>query len=137
MKPSTIELPSNRKFGLFFASIFAVAALYFANYFNKESTYITAWIFTGLALIFVTLALTKPAMLLPLNKLWMGFGLLLGKIISPIVLGAIFFLIFTPTGFFMRLFGRDELRLKTKPIPSYWKARETGQSSANSFKHQF
>lgn len=133
MKFSEIELPRNRTFGLFFAGVFVIVAAYF--FYHQTQT--TAWIFAGLAALFIVLALAVPDVLLPLNKLWMRFGFLLGMIISPIVLGVIFFLLFTPIGLIMRLFGRDELRLKLRDTASHWKTRETGDVENESFKHQF
>lgn len=130
---SNIELPSNRKFGLFFAAIFALACGYFFN----KSILNFSWIFGGLAIVFFLIALLKADLLLPLNKLWMRLGMLLGMIISPIVLGIIFFVLFTPIGILMRLFGRDELRLKPKFSASYWKDRNPNEPIAESFKHQF
>jgi hypothetical protein len=67
----------------------------------------------------------------------MSFGLMLGKISSPIVLGFIFFGIFTPVGIFMRILGRDELRLKMKSQKSYWKMREADPFNSDTFKNQF
>ena len=133
MKLSGIELPSNRKFGLFFAAIFVLAS----GYFFKEGSQSIAWVFGGIAVIFSFVALTKSELLLPLNKLWMRFGLLLGMIVSPIVFGVIFFVLFTPVGMLMRLFGCDELRLKAKSATSYWKLRNPSGPSADSFKNQF
>lgn len=133
MKFSDLELPSNRNFGLFFAAVLAIAFTYFFN--EKANT--VAWICFGLASIFATLAVTKAEVLLPLNKLWMQFGLLLGMVVSPIILGLIFFIMFTPLGLLMRLFGRDELRLKSKNAASYWKVREPSVPSSESFKNQF
>jgi len=66
----------------------------------------------------------------------MSFGLVLGMIVSPIVMGAIFFMIFTPIGILMRLFGRDELLLQFKTKPSYWTKRKNDLQS-NSFRRQF
>lgn len=133
MKFSEIELPSNRKFGLFFAVIFFLAC----GYYFYQNSLIIASVLGGLAIVFAILAHTKPDLLLPLNKLWMRFGLILGMIVSPIVLGAIFFVLFTPVGLLMRLFGRDELRLKPIPAASYWKTRNPSGPSAGSFKNQF
>ena len=78
----------------------------------------------------------KPDTLLPLNKLWMRFGLLLGMIISPIVMGVIFFVIFTPIALIMRLFGRDELRLQFNKQSSHWVGR-TDEAQPVTFKNQF
>jgi len=75
-------------------------------------------------------------LLTPFNKLWMRLGLLLGLIISPLVIGMIFFVLFVPIGILMRLFGRDELRLKSKAGGSYWIRRET-QAQTVLFKLQF
>ena len=133
MKLSEVQLPSNRKFGIFFTFVFATTATYF---FWEGSTQVSA-ILGVLAALFSLVTIIKSELLLPLNKLWMRFGLLLGMIVNPIVLGLIFFLIFTPISFLMRLFGRDELRLKVKKADSYWKMREPSGPSAESFKHQF
>lgn len=132
MKLSEIELPSNKKFGFFFTFVFAVAAAYFFNSANLT----WAYAFSTAALIFLVITLVKDDILLPLNKLWMRFGLLLGMIVSPIVLGIIFFGLFTPIATLMRLGGRDELRLKLNKKSSHWITRgEPIQSE--SFKHQF
>ena len=132
MRFSEIELPTNRKFGFFFTVVFAVAASYF--YYSANVTW--AYVFTATALIFLFITLIKSDVLLPLNKLWMRFGLLLGMIVSPIVIGIIFFGLFTPIAMLMRLSGRDELRLKSTQKASYWISR--GEAiKAESFKHQF
>ena len=132
MKFSEIELPSNRKFGFFFTFIFAVAAAYFYYSANVSWTYV----FIAAALVFLLVTLIKSDALLPLNKLWMRFGLLLGMIVSPIVLGVIFFGLFTPIAILMRLIGRDELRLKFIDKTSYWVSRGEPIKS-ESFKNQF
>ena len=73
----------------------------------------------------------------PLNKLWMRLGLLLGMIMSPIVMGIIFFGLFTPISLVMRLLGRDELKLKPKPCQSSWRLVEHSRPDLQSFKNQF
>ena len=132
MKFSEIELPSNRKFGFFFTFVFALAAAYFYHSTNVTWTYL----FTAAALAFLLITLIKSDALLPLNKLWMCFGLLLGMIVSPIVLGIVFFGLFTPIGMIMRLSGRDELRLKLMQKSSHWISREEPIKS-DSFNNQF
>ena len=132
MKFSEIELPSNRKFGFFFTFVFAVAATYFCYLANVPWTYL----FLAAASAFLLITLVKSDALLPLNKLWMRFGLLLGMIVSPIVLGVIFFGLFTPIAMLMRFSGRDELRLKFNQKASHWISREEPIKS-ESFKHQF
>ncbi len=74
--------------------------------------------------------------LFPLNKLWIKFGILLGIIVNPIIMGIIFFGIFTPIAILMRLSGRDELRLRLKKKKTYWINRKT-LNRFDSFKKQF
>lgn len=133
MRFADIELPSNRKFGYFFTGVFAVAGLYFGF---KDSTTLS-YAFFGLSALFLIVTLIKADLLLPLNKLWMGLGFLLGMIISPIVLGVIFFVLFTPIALVTRVFGRDELRLKLKERQSHWKIRTTDAAQEGGFKNQF
>ena len=132
MKFSEIKFPSNRKFGFFFTFVFVVVAAYF--YYSDNVTW--AYVFSAAAMIFLLVTLIKSDALLPLNKLWMRFGLLLGMIVSPIVLGIIFFGLFTPIAMLMRLRGRDELRLKFTRKASHWISRSE-QIKSESFKHQF
>ena len=132
MRLSEIELPSNRKFGFFFTFVFAAAATYFYYSVNE----IWAYVFIAAALIFMLVTLVKSDALLLLNKLWMRFGLLLGMIVSPIVLGIIFFGLFTPIAILMRLSGRDELQLKCTQKASHWILRGEPIKS-ESFKRQF
>ena len=132
MKLSEVELPSNKKFGFFFTLVFALVAGYF--YFSDS----WAWVypFSTVAVILFTVSIFKADILLPLNKLWIRLGLLLGMIVSPVVLGIIFFGLFTPIAFLMRISGRDELRLKFKNKASHWISRSE-PIHEDSFKHQF
>ena len=132
MKFSEVELPSNRKFGFFFTLVFAIAAAYFF-----EAVKMTwAYAFIAAALVFLIVTLVKSDALLLLNKLWMRFGLLLGMIVNPIILGVIFFGLFTPIATLMRLSGRDELRLKFTQKKSHWITRSEPIKS-ESFENQF
>ena len=132
LKFSEIKLPSNRKFGFLFTFVFAVGTCYsyFAGYKGL------AYVLFAAASMFLLLTLVKSDALLPLNKLWMHFGLLLGFIVSPIVLGLMFFVLITPISVLMRLSGRDQLRLKFTCKESYWISREETIKS-ESFKNQF
>jgi hypothetical protein len=132
MTLSKVELPSNRKFGFFFTGVFLVIAVWF--WYNDSVT--AASTFAALMSVFLLITLVKVDVLLPLNKLWMSFGLLLGMIVSPIVLGFIFFLIFTPIALTMRLFRRDELRLRFRNKSSHWIKREV-PAQPESFQNQF
>ena len=110
------QLPTNRKFGWFFVFVFGVLVIY--SYFKAWST--VAWIALTFNIFFVVLTLFAPQSLAPLNRIWFEFGILLGRIFSPIVLGIIFFLLITPTSLVTRLFGRDELKIKKRNVESYW-----------------
>ena len=132
MNVGNLNLPSNRKFGFFFTFVFAVTATYL--YYTENITWTYAFITISFSFLIITLV--KSDVLLPLNKLWMRLGLLLGIIVSPIVLGIIFFGLFTPIAILMRLSGRDELKLKFNKKPSYWITRSEPINS-NSFKNQF
>ena len=133
MKYSEIELPSNKKFGMFFAAVFLALCGYFYWTGSVHLSIAMAVVSVVLALI----AIIRPVWLLPLNTLWMRFGWLLGAIVSPLVLGMLFFLLFTPLALMMRLFGRDELRIRKQSSGTHWKPRQPGELSAGSFKNQF
>ena len=130
----TPQLPSNKKFGLLFAAIFLALALY-ANSKN-EATFII-----GLLLLisgfFLISSFFYQTLLTPLNKAWFMLGLALGKVVSPLVLGIIFFGLITPIALIARLIGRDELKLKRPKKSSYWSEPIGSNSDADSFKNQF
>ena len=132
MNFSDTELPSNSKFGFFFSVVFLVAFLYFFI----SGIYLAAYTFASLTLLFFIITLVKAELLLPFNKLWMRFGVILSLIISPLILGIIFFGLITPIALLMRLFGRDELRLRLANKSSYWIDRNLS-TEAESFKYQF
>ena len=132
MKFSEVELPSNKKFGFFFSFIFGLAALYF--YANASMSW--AYSMAFLSAVFLSVTIIKADVLLPLNKLWMKFGLLLSMIVSPIIFGVIFFGLFTPIAVLMRMRGRDELRLKLNAKASHWISRSSPIKSV-SFRNQF
>jgi len=126
------QLPSNKNFGYFFTLLFALVGAYF--YYSSNLSW--AYVFVATALVFLLVTLIKSDALLPLNKLWMRFGLILGSIVSPIVLGIIFFGLFAPIAILMRLSGRDELRLKFIQKTSHWISRDEPIKS-ESFGNQF
>tara|TARA_B110000003_G_C16625552_1_gene524752 strand:+ start:1718 stop:2116 length:399 start_codon:yes stop_codon:yes gene_type:complete len=132
MNLSEVELPSNRKFGFFFTGVFGVVATYLYITKNTEWSYI----FGSISLGFLTVTIINANLLLSLNKLWIRFGLLLGMIVSPIILGVIFFGLFTPIAIIMRLSRRDELRLNFNKKSSHWILRSEPIKS-ESFKQQF
>ena len=116
MKFSEVKLPSDKKFGLFFAIIFLFIFLIFIYAANLT----IAYIFLLLSIIFLSLSFLKPELLNIFNKAWMFIGFLINKVTSPIILGVIFFGLFTPISIILRAFGRDELRLKLDKQQSNW-----------------
>lgn len=132
MKLLEIELPSNRKFGFFFTLLFAISAFYLYCFVDMSWAFVLA----SISFILLIITLVKSQALLPLNKMWMRLGLFLGKITSPIILGLIFFGLFTPIAIMMRLGGRDELRLKFTSKTSHWILRNN-PIKHESFKNQF
>ncbi len=132
MKYQQIELPSNRKFGFFFSLVFFILATYFIYIQSKA----IALAMLLVASLFLVIAFFKADLLLPLNKIWMRFGLLLGRVISPIILGIIFFGLITPYSIVIRIFGRDELRLRISKNKTHWITRSQS-SPQTDFKRQF
>jgi cytochrome b subunit of formate dehydrogenase len=133
MNLSSLELPSNRKFGFFFSLVFLILAGYF--WWTSVESLVACFIFLSGAFLLITLF--KADLLLPLNRIWMRLGLVLGMIVSPVIMGIIFFGLFVPLGIMMRVFGRDELRLKTTSRPSHWRERSSEQTDGDAFKRQF
>ena len=133
MKISELILPSNKKFGIFFCVIFLIFSIYFyLNFFLTLSVF-----FIIFSLIFIILAFSYPKLLLPLNYAWMFLGFSLGRIINPIVLGIIYFLLITPIGIIRRFLGNDELKLhNNKKLSSYWIPKKNNTEVSN-FKNQF
>ena len=119
-----IKLPSNRNFGIVFFVVFLIIALWPVLKQNE----IRIWSLI-ISFIFFVLGLINSRLLTPLNKLWFKFGILLGNIISPIVMGIVFFLVVTPTGLVMRIFRKDILKLKKNSSDSYWINKDNTNSS--------
>ena len=134
MKGSNTPLPSNRKFGVFFTTL----ALILTGYFLWKQELVSVILSFSFAVILLLITLIKDRLLLPLNRLWMRLGLLLGSIFNPIVMGFLFFFLFTPIAVIGRLIGRDELRLKkTDKETSYWVMRSYNEQNDDAFKDQF
>ena len=124
-----VKISSNRNFGIVFFVVFLLIALY--PLINSGEIRIWSAV---IALIFLVLGILNSNILSPLNKLWFKFGIFLGKIISPIIMGIIFFLVVTPIGLIMRLLGKDVLNLRYNDYKSYW-IEKTGPKSK--MKNQF
>jgi hypothetical protein len=96
------------------------------------------WWLLAVAVVFSALALVVPRALYPLNRAWFRFGLLLHRVISPIVIGAVFFLCVTPIGLIMRLLGKDVLSLRRRAdLPSYWIERDPPGPEPGTMTNQF
>ena len=126
-------MSSDRALGFVFAAVFLAIGVY-------------PWLFSGTvrpwALIlggtFAATALVLPSLLAPLNRVWTRFGMLLHKLMSPIILGIMFFLVITPMGIVMRWLGKDPLRLHFEPDqPSYWLERTPPGPKPDTFSDQF
>ncbi len=124
-----IKIGSNKSFGIVFFVVFLLISLY--PLLNNENIRIWSLV---ISLIFLILGVLNSKILSPLNKIWFKFGIFLGKIISPLVMGVIFFLVVTPIGLIMRLLGKDVLNLKFSDHKSYW-IEKTGPKSK--MKNQF
>ena len=120
---------SNKSFGIVFFLVFLLIGVY--PLINDDSIRIWSLI---ISLIFLILGLINSNILTPLNQIWFKFGILLGKIISPIIMGIIFFLVVTPTVLIMRILRKDLLNLKFNNSKSYW-IEKTGPKSK--MKNQF
>ena len=124
-----IKISSNRSFGIVFFVVFSLVALYPLSYSGE----IRIWSLI-ISLAFLVLGLLNSKILNPLNKFWFKFGIFLGKLISPVIMGIIFFLVVTPIGIIMRFFGKDVLNLKYNKNKSYWIEKNGPKSK---MKNQF
>jgi|TARA_B100000780_G_C20892567_1_gene355220 hypothetical protein len=115
MQKNNIKISSNRSFGIVFFLVFLIFSIYPVS----KSENIIVWSLI-LSIIFLILGLFNSSILTPFNKLWFKFGIFLGKIVSPIVMGLVFFLVVTPTGLLLRFFGKDILNLKKNKKNTYW-----------------
>lgn len=127
------EGSSDRSFGLVFATFFLIIALLPLLHGHT----LRFWA-VGVSLVFCVIAFVIPSILAPLNRLWTKFGMLLHAIVSPVALAILFYGVVTPTGFIMRLMGKDLLRLRfDRKASSYWIERTPPGPDAESLKNQF
>lgn len=132
-RSETIEGSSDRVFGLVFAGAFSVLALWPMVHGGA----IRLWAIL-LAAVFLVLALAVPRALSRLNRLWMRLGLLMGRVVSPVAIGIVYYLTVVPTGLIMRALGKNPMRLGfDKELPSYWIKREPPGPDPKSMSDQF
>tara|TARA_B100000767_G_scaffold273546_1_gene304013 strand:- start:108 stop:497 length:390 start_codon:yes stop_codon:yes gene_type:complete len=125
-------LPSNKKFGFFFSIIFFIAYIYFLLNDSKIS-----YLIISLFLIILSTTLFFPDKLAIFNKAWLNFGLMIGTIVSPIVLGIIFFIILSPIAIVTRITGRDELKIDMKKKNTHWIKRSSNEIDPTDFRRQY
>lgn len=132
-KHQEVRPGSDRGFGITFAVVFTLVALFPV----LSGGGVRLWaLVVGAG--FLGASLAAPAALAPLNRLWFRFGLLLGRIMTPVVMGLLFFATVTPTAFLMRAFGKNPLRLGFEPAAaSYWIPREPPGPAPESLRKQF
>ena len=124
-----IKTSSNKSFGIVFFIVFLIISLW--PLFSANEVRIWSLI---ISIIFLILGLINSRILTPLNKLWFKFGIFLGNIISPIVMGIIYFVVVTPIALVLKLLNKDVLTLKKTKNSSYWINKEKYNSS---MKNQF
>ena len=119
-------MSSNRSFGLLFFIVFFIIGQW-----PLKNDLELNYIFIGISIIFLILGILNSKVLTPLNKIWVKFGELLGRIIAPLVMALIYFSILTPISLIMRIFGKDFLNLKSSRENSYWIKREKNIGTMN------
>tara|TARA_B100000674_G_scaffold473354_1_gene464169 strand:+ start:669 stop:1055 length:387 start_codon:yes stop_codon:yes gene_type:complete len=124
-----IKISTNKSFGIVFFFVFIIIGLFPA----LSGGNVRLWSIV-ISVIFLILGLLNSKILSPLNKLWFRFGIILGRVVSPLVMGFVFFLVVTPIGLFMRIIGRDLLNLKFSKKNSYWLDKDGPKSK---MKNQF
>lgn len=128
-----VKMGSEKSFGLVFAAVFLIIALWPLMGGSMPRLWALA-----IAAVFAGLGMWRPRTLAPLNRLWFRFGLLLNKIVSPLVMGILYYVTVVPTGLIMRALGRDPLRVKPDPeATSYWIEVDREQAAASSMRNQF
>ena len=128
-----IKTSSDKTFGLVFAGVFLLITVW-PLFRGGEPRF---WALLPAA-VFALFALVRPSLLAVPNRLWTRFGLLLGKVISPVMLGLLFFAVLVPIGTLMRIFGQDPLRLKRDTAAgSYWIPRQPPGPPPGSLTNQF
>jgi hypothetical protein len=137
LEPSLARGPapesSDRSFGFVFAAVFAIVGCWPLLHLEPPR-----WWALGVAIAFAAVAFFRPHILRPFNRAWLALGRLLHRVMSPLIMGAIFFLCVTPIAWIMRLRGKDVLSLSRRPdLSSYWIPRQPSPPAAETMKRQF
>lgn len=132
-REEVVKGSTNRNFGTVFAVFFGLIAAYGIY---KSTSHWPYWLTAAILMAGITIV--APGLLTWPNRMWGKLGLLMSKVISPIVMGLLFYVIITPIGVFMRLIGKDLLSLKWHPeAKSYWIERDPPGPAAESLRNQF
>ena len=124
-----VKIGSNKSFGVVFFIVFLIIGTY--PLLSQNDVRLWSLI---ISIIFLILGLLNSKLLTPFNKIWFKFGILLGKIVSPLVMGLIFFFVVTPIGILMRILNKDLLNLKFNKKTTYWIEKNDPKSK---MKNQF
>lgn len=130
---SDVKIPSNKSFGFFWTAVFGGLTIY-AVY---HQWVILRLVFAFLFIFFLILTIFASNKLHALNILWLKFGIIIGKLTNPVIMGIIFFGLFTPLRLYFGLIKRDELYLHKDSRPSYWKLRKLPQVNHDNFRDMF
>ena len=132
-KEEEVKVSSDRSFGIVFTLVFLTVGAWVVSSGQSKG-----WLFFVSAALFFVVAIARPSILGPLNRAWAKFGLLLGQVFNPILLGVVFFLVVTPIAVVLRLWGKDSLHLKSKSdLESYWIDRSPAGPKFGSMTKQF
>ena len=132
-KEEEVKVSSDRSFGIVFTLVFLAMGVWVVSGGQSKG-----WFFFVSAVLFLVAAIARPSILGPLNRAWAKFGLLLGQVFNPLLLGVIFFLVVTPMAVIRRLLGKDSLHLKSKSnLESYWIDRSPAGPKFGSMTKQF
>lgn len=131
--PREVKEATDRSFGFVFAVVFLIVGCW--PFIRLEPP---RWWALAIAVVFAAIALVHPRLLAPLNRVWMAFGRLLHRVVSPLVMGLVFFLCVTPIALLMRALGKDVLSLRRDTgASSYWTARDPSPPQAEAMRRQF
>ena len=132
-KEEGVKVSSDRSFGIVFTLVFLAVGVWVVSGGQSKG-----WFFFVSAVLFLVAAIARPSILGPLNRAWAKFGLLLGQVFNPILLGVVFFLVVTPIAVALKLWGKDSLHLKSKSdLESYWIDRSPAGPKFGSMTKQF
>ena len=132
-KEEEVKVSSDRSFGIVFTLVFLAMGVWVVSGGQSKG-----WLFFVSGALFLVVAIARPSILGPLNRAWAKFGLLLGRVINPVILGVVFFLVVTPMAVIRRLLGKDSLHLKFKSnLESYWIDRSPAGPKFGSMTKQF